>query len=296
MTPGSSLPKRGQKPNRFPNGRSRRLALAVALALFAPSAALADLMLYPTRIVISGAQRSAQVEIVNKGDKPETYRISIVNRRMNDTGDIVVADAPGPGDNFASDMLVHSPRQVTLQPGQSQTVRVSVRRPADLAEGEYRSHLQFDRQPELNAQNDLENLDGNGKPQVAVSLEALIGASIPVIVRQGQTQAEVALSDLALVPPAGDNPPMLSFVFRRQGNQSVYGDVVATFTPAGGKPEEVGRVSGVAVYVPNSVRRAQLSLRPPKGGALRGGALRLTYSEQPSAGGKRLAEAQILLP
>lgn len=293
MTPRPSPPRRRETPDQI-----RRLVLSGLLvaALGVPSAALADLMLYPTRIVISGAQRSAQVEIVNKGGKPETYRISIVNRRMNETGDIVVAEAPGPGDNFASDMLVHSPRQVTLQPGQSQTVRVSVRRPAELAEGEYRSHLQFDRQPDLNAQNDLENLDGDDKGQVAVSLEALIGASIPVIVRQGETRAEVSLAELALSPAAGEGPPMLSFVFRRQGNQSVYGDIVATFTPAGGKPAEVGRVSGVAVYVPNAVRRAQLPLRPPKGVALRGGALRLTYSEQPSAGGKRLAEAQILLP
>lgn len=272
------------------------LPLALMLALAAPASALADLMLYPTRIVISPTQRSAQVEIVNRGDRPETYRISIVNRRMSESGDIVVADAPEPGDLFADSMLVYSPRQVTLQPGQSQTVRVSVRRPAGLADGEYRSHLQFDRQPDLDAQSNIEAIDQPERGQVAVTLEALIGASIPVIVRQGQTEAQVALEDLVLTPGSGDRGPVLSFTFRRQGDQSVYGDVVATFAPAQGRPVEVGRVSGVAVYVPNPVRKAQLLLKPPEGVALRGGTLRLTYVDRASAGGQLLAEAQVVLP
>lgn len=276
--------------------RALALPLIIALAFAAPSAALADLMLYPTRIVISGVQRSAQVEIINRGEKPETYRISLVNRRMNEVGDIIPADIPQADEQFAETMLVFSPRQVTLQPGQSQTVRVSVRKPAGLADGEYRSHLQFERQPEINPQNNLENVNDLGKDQVSVNLEALIGASIPVIIRQGQTQAEVSFQDLALSPAAGERPPMLGFVFRRSGNQSVYGDVVATFTPANGKPVEVGRFSGVAVYVPNLVRQTQIPLRPPAGVALRNGALRLTYSEQASAGGKLLAEARLVLP
>ena len=272
------------------------LPLIVALVLAAPSTALADLMLYPTRIIISGAQRSAQVEIVNRGERTETYRISLVNRRMNEAGDIVPAETPEAGEQFAETMLVFSPRQVTLQPGQSQTVRVSVRRPAGLADGEYRSHLQFERQPDINPQNNLENVNETARDQVSVNLEALIGASIPVIIRQGQIRAEVSLQNLALSPGAGDQPPVLGFSFRRTGAQSVYGDVVATFTPANGKPVEVGRFSGVAVYVPNPVRQAQIPLRPPAGVALRNGALRLTYSEQASAGGKLLADAQLLLP
>lgn len=272
------------------------LSLAVAGVFASPPSVRADIMLYPMRIIIGGDQRSGQVEIVNRGQKPETYRVSLVNRRMNEAGEIVAAEAPAEGERFADSMVVYSPRQVTLQPGQSQTVRVSVRRPAELPEGEYRSHLQFERQPDITAQNNLEAVNDPGKGQVAISLEALIGASIPVIVRQGRTSAEVQLADLALIPAQGERPPMLGFVFNRQGNQSVYGDVVATFIPANGKAVEVGKVSGVAVYVPNALRRAQLPLKPPPGVALRGGALKLTYSEPPAAGGRRLAEAQIVLP
>lgn len=272
------------------------ITFASAIALLAPSVAHADLMLFPTRIVVSGTQRSAQVEIVNRGDKPETYRITIVNRRMSETGEIVEAKTPEPGEQFADTMLVYSPRQVTLQPGASQTVRVSVRKPAGLADGEYRSHLQFDRVADATAASDLEAVGKTEPGQVSIVFRALIGVSIPVIVRQGTTSATVTLDSLAIVPAKGEAPPALSFVFNRQGTQSVYGDVVATYTPAGGKTVVVGKVSGIAVYVPNAARKAQLPLTLPKDMALRGGTLKLTYSERADAGGKLIAEAQIAVP
>jgi hypothetical protein len=272
------------------------IAAVTASALLAPSAAHADLMLYPTRIVMTGNQRSAQVEIINRGDKPETYRINIVNNRMSDTGEIVQAKTAEPGEQFADTMLVHTPRQVTLQPGQSQTVRVSVRRPSGLADGEYRSHLQFDRVADATAASDLESLAKPEAGQVAIVLQALVGVSIPVIVRQGQTSATVTLGELAVIPAKGEALPSLGFVFHRQGNQSAYGDVLVTFAPAGGKGVKVGEVSGIAVYVPNAMRKAQIPLTLPQGMALHGGTLTLRYNQRADAGGKLMAEAQIAVP
>ena len=224
------------------------IAAVAASALLVPSAAHADLMLYPTRIVLTGNQRSAQVQIINRGDKPETYRINIVNNRMSDTGEIVEAKTAEPGEQFADTMLVYTPRQVTLQPGQSQTVRVSVRKPVGLADGEYRSHLQFDRVANTTAASDLESLAKPEAGQVAIVLQALVGVSISVIVRQGQTSAAVTLGELAVIPAKGEARPALGFVFHRQGNQSAYGDATVTYTPAGGKGVKVGEVAGIAVY------------------------------------------------
>lgn len=271
-------------------------AAVAAYALLAPSAAYADLMLYPTRIVMTGNQRSAQVEIINRGDKPETYRINIVNNRMSDTGEIVQAKTAEPGEQFADTMLVHTPRQMTLQPGQSQTVRVSVRRPAGLADGEYRSHLQFDRVADATAASDLESVTQPEAGRVTISLQALVGVSIPVIVRQGQTSATVTLGELAVVPATGEAPPALGFVFYRQGNQSAYGDVTVTYSPAGGQGVKVGEVSGIAVYVPNAMRKAQIPLTLPQGMALHGGTLTLRYNERADAGGKLMAGARIAIP
>lgn len=271
-------------------------SLLAAIALFVPAVVHADLMLYPTRVVMTGNQRSAQVEIINRGTGSETYRINLVNRRMSETGEIVDAAEPQDGEQFANTMLVYTPRQVTLQPGESQTVRISVRKPAGLADGEYRSHLQFDRVADATGAADLESIARPEAGQVAIVLQALIGASIPVIVRHGQTSASVTLSELEVVPATGDAKPLLAFTFNRVGNQSVYGDVLAIYTPAGGKPVEVGKVNGIAVYVPNAKRIARIPLTLPEGAALKGGSIRLTFSERPDAGGKLLAEASVAVP
>ena len=261
-----------------------------------PSLVLADLMLYPTRVVMEKNQRAAQVEIVNRGTKPETYRISLVNRRMSETGEIVEVKEAQTGEQFATDMVRYSPRQVTLQPGVAQTVRINVRKPADLAAGEYRSHLQFDRVPDAAGQSDIESLAKPEEGQIAIVLQALIGASIPVIVRHGDTSATAALESLQLEPAQAETPPILGFTIRRDGNRSLYGDLIAEYTPTGGKAIEVGKVNGVAVYVPNALRKARLPLKLPEGASLKNGKLTLRFMDRPEAGGKLISQAELALP
>jgi P pilus assembly chaperone PapD len=143
--------------------RRIRLASCAALLLALSWPAQAELMLHPTRIVFDKNQRAAQVELINNGSKPASYRISLVNRRMTDAGQFEPADTPGEGEHFADGMLRYSPRQVTLQPGTAQTVRIMLRKPADLAEGEYRSHLLFDKLPEPDAGTSIENRGAEGE-------------------------------------------------------------------------------------------------------------------------------------
>jgi len=276
--------------------RSRRWLAAWALLLLA-DAAQADLMLYPTRIVFEGKQRAAQVELMNQGSKPETYRLRLVNRRMGPNGEFTAIETPGAGEQFADAMVVFSPHQVTLLPGTSQVVRILLRKPADLAEGEYRSHLQLDRVADATGASNVEQLAKPGSQEIGVVIQALVGASIPIIVRQGQTQAQVRLTQLALMP-SGPNQSSgaLSMKIERDGNRSVYGDLSVSFTTAGGVTLELAKAQGVAVYVPNSSRSALLPLTLPGGAPLPAGVLRVVYRERPEAGGKLIADAALTLP
>jgi len=272
------------------------LGSVAAALLMASSAARADLMLFPTRIVLDKNQRAAQVELINQGKTPETYRISLVNRRMTESGEITPAEPPAAGEQFADEMLRYSPRQVTIAPGSSQTVRMLLRKPAELASGEYRSHLQFDRVAEPSAGSSVDAPAEAGGDKVGVVITALVGASIPVIVRQGETQATATLAHLTLEPRSADTPPSVTFEIVRDGNRSVFGDLAVTFTPRGGTPIEVAKAGGVAVYVPNPMRRARMPLQLPTGVALAGGSLRLAYRERADSGGKLLAESTLQLP
>ena len=274
--------------------------LGLLSVLMAPLA-LADLMLFPTRVEMEKNQRATQVELVNRGQATESYRISIVNRRMTVTGQIVAADNAEPDERFASDMLRFSPRQVTLKAGESQTVRISLRKPAGLANGEYRSHLQFDRLPDVGGSTDLEQTVNPATDNFDIRLTALVGASIPVIVRHGDTAASVTLDTLSLEKAAAvegqvEAPTLLAFHMNRSGNRSVYGNLLITYTPRGGRPIDLSQVNGVAVYVPNVLRQAKLPLRLPEGMVLKGGLINLTFSQRPEQGGQPMAQASLALP
>lgn len=273
-----------------------RAALAALALLAVIPSAWADLMLFPTRVVLEKNQRAAQVELMNTGTAPETYRINLVNRRMGEAGEFIALEAPGPGDQFADPLLRYSPKQVTVPPGGSQTVRILLRKPADLAQGEYRSHLQFDRVADTTEASSVEKATAPGDKQIGVVITALVGASIPVIVRHGDTQTSVTLSDLAFQPAGDKSPPALGFVINRSGNRSVYGDLSVTLTAKGGQPVELAKAGALAVYVPNAMRRARMTLQVPPGTTLAGGSLKLSYRERAEAGGKLLAEASLSLP
>jgi P pilus assembly chaperone PapD len=266
---------------------------ALLICLLLAGQARADLMLYPTRVVFDKNLRAAQVELINNGSEPATYRLSLVNRRMGETGEFQAIDTPGAGELFAEPMLRFSPRQVTVQPGASQTVRLMLRKPAELADGEYRSHLQFDRLPVADGGASVES-KAAGETGIGVQLTALVGASMPVIVRHGATSASVTLSHLEMTGTLA--APALAMLFERSGNASVYGDLTVSFTPRGGREQQLAKMGGVAVYVPNRQRRASLPLQVPAGLALAGGTLQVSYRERTDAGGAVLAQASLALP
>jgi P pilus assembly chaperone PapD len=268
-------------------------ALAAVIGAFFPIFASAqgagDLLVAPTRLVFEGRQRTAEVTLVNIGAKTATYRLSFVQLRMNADGgtqEIQAADKL-PDELFAHDLIRYSPRQVTLEPRAAQTIRLQLRKPEGLVPGEYRSHLLFRAvptdEPRLEAPADA----------VTVRLTPIYGVSIPVIVRHGELQATAQLTDLALT--RGDAAPTLDFQIRRAGDRSVYGNLSATFTPAGGKPVVVGQANGVAVYATAAIRHATLELRLPPGTALGRGRLHLAYTEQ---GGSQatIADADLEIP
>lgn len=258
---------------------SLRLGLAIAGAALvlpgfapAPAAAAGDLLIAPTRLVFEGKDRTAALSITNTGHQSATYRISWLQRRMTEAGSFEDVTAPAPGERFADELVRFSPQQVVLPPGVAQTVRLMLRKPAGLEPGEYRSHLLFRAVPSGAPP------EGSAEGPLGIRLTAIYGVSIPVIVRQGETHARVAIEEVRL----GDG--RLSLTLAREGNRSVYGDLVATFEPEGGSPRRVGQLKGLAVYTPNAQRRVAV----PLSGTLGRGTLRVRFAE----GGPALPQAE----
>lgn len=254
------------------------ILLAAAPQLFA-----GELMVHPTRLVFDGTTRTAQVDVINSGTETMTYRISVIRRRMTDTGDFVTVDEPVAGERFADEMIRYSPRQVVLPPGGAQAVRLQIRKPAGLEDGEYRAHLLFQALPPAESRAAADVPAAESK-DLEIRLHAVYSVSIPVIVRHGTTAAEVAIRDVAVRDDA------VTFTLARTGTRSVYGDLVVSLRGARGAERVIARANGVAVYTPNATRRVRM---PLPAGSLAGGELHVAFAERRDQAGRIAAESRI---
>lgn len=269
------------------------LVLAALLGEGAPVAAQSagDLVVAPTRVVFEGRTRSAQLGLVNKGSATATYRISVVNMRMEQNGNMVEIAQPEEGQNFADRLFRYSPRQVSLAPGASQAIRILLRKPKDLAPGEYRSHLMMRAVPDVESQSVEAPATG-----AAVRLIPVFGIAIPVIVRHGDLKQSVTISDMQFLPAAQQGDlPRIRFNLDRSGDRSAFGDLTATLK-AGGKDVVVARVMRLAVYTPNDSRTVEMTLRVPDGVTLSGNQLHVAYRTIADEGAELMAEATATAP
>jgi fimbrial chaperone protein len=273
------------------------IVLCIALPVFAQeevrSGGVGGLLVAPTRIVLGPRDRVGELTLVNHGAEPTTFRIDLVNKRMTERGDLVEISAEEAGSASAAPLLRYAPRQVTLQPEETQVVRLLARRPADLAEGEYRAHLLIRPEPPA---PDVTNESRPEASRLSVGITATPALSIPVIIRQGQTHVSVSLTELALVPRSQGRPGgKLGLRINREGNQSAYGDMTVTYVPPdGGEERVVGTLLGVAVYTPNATRLLELPV-DGSAGALTGGQLHVYYRTPAPDGDTLLAEAELAL-
>lgn len=260
---------------------------ALAILLPAPAQANGDLLVAPTRIILDGP-RGAEVVLNNVGDAPATYRISLELRRMRADGSLEEIDPVNANDQEQAvlDMLVYSPRRVTLPPNQPQTIRIGVRPPADLADGEYRAHMLFRAIPDATPPTAPAPTAADG---VSISLTPIYGVTIPIIVRQGRISATAAISNPRV--ESDEDGHRLMFDLARSGNGSVYGEVIATRQ---GVAEPVLMARGIAIYPERDSRVVALPLTAEQAEALRG-PVTIRLVEDRSRGGATIAEVSGLV-
>ncbi len=243
--------------------------------------ALGQLMVSPTRVVFEGNERTKQISLINNGSETGRFRISFVRRNMNTEGKIKEIDENEPG-MYSDEMVRFSPRQVTLEPGQSQTVRLLLRKKSGTADGEYRSHMMFQSLPSADT-SDVTNLASDDAKELTVKLIPVVGITIPVIVRQGRLDSKVSLSDFEIKQGnTVKSQSVLTLKINREGTQSAYGDFRVYFTPKDGKPVTIGNINGVAVYTSTDSRTLEIKLQTPENFSLSNGELRVVYLESGS--------------
>lgn len=255
---------------------------------------IGDLAVAPTRIILEGRDRAAQVSLLNKGSNTAVYRISVINMRMTESGEYQRVEETGTAGFYADSLVRYAPRQVELKPGKSQTVRIILRKPSGLPEGEYRSHILFQAVPDPTVGQSVEMTTKD--EGLSIRLIVVPAITIPLIVRHGKLSASASLSNFRLDSDnrTPDGKPILNFRINRTGTRSLFGDISVTYRPAGSNDEYVvGQINQLAVYTPNSHRNVALPLQVPERVKLSAGRLIVEYRAASAAEGDMLARAQV---
>jgi len=211
------------------------------LGLWSPATAQ-QVMVSPGSVIFEGRDRGGEVFVANTGDTTATYRIEPAHFVMNEDGALTEVQGEQPPDS-AVGMLRYSPRQFQLRPGESQTIRLAVRKPASLAPGEYRAHLKVTNLGEVSDRPTVAEPDGT-----FARIKLRVTRAIRVVVRHGVSAADASLAGLS-AKKAGADQIELSFQLQKASKSSSRGEYVLFARDRGsGTTTETFFHRGVIVY------------------------------------------------
>lgn len=265
---------------------------ALAILLGTAAAAYAqrpgDLMVTPTRLALDEKGRTGDITLLNRSSRTMRYRLTLVDMEMSEDG-ILTRVATGSGRSAAS-LLRLSPREIVLQPGVSQRIKIAVFFPAGQADGELRSHLAFE---PIATPRPADTHEASSSTTLRLNFDLRSVVTIPVIVRHGKVAASTAITDPSVARSGKDW--IAKFKLERSGTRSVRGDVSVVFTPAkGGSKMVLGTIEALPVYVPNSSRYVTLRLsRDPS--TLGKGTIEFVFTEPDRSRGGAAARANLAL-
>lgn len=249
-------------------------------------------MVFPKRIVFEGTVKTNELTLANIGRDTARYTISFVQYRMNEDGSFTEIKTPDEGQNFSDKYLRYYPRSVVLAPKESQIIKIQLTKTSDLKAGEYRSHIYFRAIP--NAKPLGEDEQKKDTTMLTIKLVPVFGITVPAIIRIGESNTKVTLSELDF-SVQNDTVPLFKVKFNRTGNMSVYGELTVNHLSPSGKSTQVGKASGISVYTPNAARRFQLQLMRNLGVDYHSGSLHVEYNSPSDAKPMKFAEADLTL-
>jgi hypothetical protein len=282
------------------------LAQPAAPPVVAPGTG-ANLNISPKRVTFDRTHRSGTIYIFNQGSGPGTFDIALVDRVMLPDGQILpLADALANPDTkavadrvrSAQAVLQVSPRRVTLNPGQGQTIRLRVAgAPDDPSVVEVRSHLTISTLPPRDSGTTAEAAAAanTSTGQLRFQINALLGLSVPAIVRLNDPDIRAGVENahiefLRIGAANAPLTPVLSLDLVRQGANSLFGNIEVR--PAGqrgaaARAPAIGLARGVGVYTEIDRRSIRIPLtRAPEPGEH----LEVTFTDDDTSPGRLLAK------
>ena len=233
--------------------RPKLLLLAVMSLVPMLAQAAAVLFIYPTLVIFEGGQSSGTITVTNRGDQTGTFEMSWNDMTMMPGGGLVKTEDPAPWS--LQPYVRYSPRRVTLEPMESQVVRIAVQRGQDVPEGEYYSHF---RVLILNSEDPSAVEEDADLPDTgsAVMIEARSAVAIPVIWRNSNDVSSASIEAVKVDRAANK----LTVDVRRQGQLSVRGYLHVLETAADGTRNFLAEPAPLVIYASLDARTMDIEL------------------------------------
>lgn len=248
-----------------------------------PSISNANLLISPTRLLFNENSTSEEILLINSSSETRSYRIEWKE---------LVALPHGGYREFSQDELNQasglsrivrvSPKQVTLEPNQRQTIRLKLRRSSGLEQGEYRSHLSFIALPSQKKN------DGDD----SLGINVLISYTMPIIYRVGSVNVTPEITNISLVNNKETGITNIKVDLFHDDLFSTHGRLVANWTPFSGSTRQVGLLNGYNFYP--EVKNATTQF-PWKDFKLEPGTLEVRYEGQGEFAGLLLGQKTLTI-
>lgn len=233
------------------------------------------LFVAPHRVIIEDGQDIEVLNVANKSNEERRYDLTVVNQVMNEQGLTQRLDT---FEYSAARFLRYVPKRFSLKPGERQIVRVMVRRPSGLEEGEYHSHLLFREIPvEKRSKSDVDTLTTDSG--VSFEIRTLYGVAVPIIVRHGTVTSDIALGEARIVPAQADTPQHLAVDFSRSGNGEAAAMLDVVYSgPGAEEPVQLVKPHWVRMYREVDNITKTIPLTPIQG--MSGGTIKVTLTKR----------------
>ncbi|ATE64992.1 hypothetical protein [Rhizorhabdus dicambivorans] len=279
------------------------LAQGQPAVLAAPGGA-ASVNLNPKRVIFDRPGKSATISVASGGGSSGSFDVELIDRVMLPDGQIVpVTEAQDKPEaarfKSAKAYLVATPRRIRIAAGGGQAIRVRATPSAELAPGEYRSHLTVTGIPPADTGLTAEQAAGRKEGELSFRINSVLAISIPVILRVGPVDVRAGIENAAIgfetISPDGKAPPvrtaMLNFDLVRMGVNSLYGDLEVRGSRKGEEP--IGVVRGIGVYPEIDRRQVKIALtRIPAAGE----AIEIQFRDDDTSPGKILSKTSLSAP
>lgn len=229
--------------------------LAFCIPLQALSAQ-ASLLLHPTLVSFEGKQRTQSVNLTNHGDATGVFEISWVDFSMTPEGGLIKWDTLPTWS--LQDYVRYSPRRVTLRPGETQIVKIALRRTEAVSDGEYLSHLKF-----LTIHESVDEKSDDDEAQepgqaASVMIKARAGMTIPVVWRNTSATPRASIDSAQINLKERE----ITVDVRRLGTLSTRGYIHAVHRTAAGMRSAVAGPFPLVIYQNLEKRTIAVPLNP----------------------------------